>query len=262
MTRIVALRPSAGALLSVAFAAACAPPPAVEPPSWELHPDIGSLVTVSWEQLESATTVVEYGFDEGSWLRSPARDLEPGPQEQLLLGIPYDTEFSLRLVSEIDGEEQVTEEERASTGPLAEPLLIPELLVGDSEAWEPTGRYLYTSLFWQDKPFYGACWRLILDRQGRVVWMMENEANSQTFYASVSRDGDDLLWDDTRLFYPSDSAVRRMKIDGSEVQAYETPALLHAFAELDDESVVWGSYAGGFFETLRQVDVDGEQQQL
>ncbi len=250
------------ALALASLTAACGGPTLVEQVGWELHPEIGSLVTVSWQQLEPATVSVEYSVDAGSWLRSPARDLQPGSQEQLLLGVPYDTEFSLRLVSEVEGREHTSEEHMASTGPLSEPLLEAELLVGEPELWEPTGEYLYTSIFWQDKPFYGACWRLILDRQGRVVWMMENESDSQTFYASVSRDGDDLLWDDTRLFYPSESTVRRIKIDGSEVHVYPTQASVHAFTELDDESIVWGSYADGFFETLRQVDVEGQEQVL
>ena len=52
-----------------------------------VHPDFGSLVTVSWEQPAAGPAWVEYSFEDGVWEQTPERSAQVGAQEQLLLGI-------------------------------------------------------------------------------------------------------------------------------------------------------------------------------
>ena len=68
--------------------------------SWSLHPQFGSLVVVSWEQLAPATAWVEASVDEGHWLASPAQAVDEGGCSDLVLGIPFGTLASLRVAND------------------------------------------------------------------------------------------------------------------------------------------------------------------
>ncbi len=222
---------------------------------WELLEDYGSVVRVSWEQGLAAEGHLRFGFDEGVWLQSPQRSFEPGPQEELLLGVPYDTELSFTLVTEQGESEAIT----AQTGPVPEDLPVPSLLAGDAEAWEPSAPYMLMSLSGN------TAWTVIVDRAGRVVWMHPTDRLYTTLYARTSHDGRDLLIDYNSYWSRFDggatSTVLRMKIDGSEQQSHATPGLHHPFLELPDGSLLWGA-ADGSTETLEQLDSSGVQSTL
>jgi hypothetical protein len=256
------------ALVVVACAlVACEEPSAEDPPlaaatdlSWQLHESIESLVYLSWQQPSAATTWVEYGFDEGAWSRSPAEFREAGEHTELLLGIPYDTEVRVRVVSEEDGAEAVSDEVTASTGLVPEELPLPEVLVSEPALWEPGTNFMLGSI--NPSPggwFFGHYWMFIVDRQGRVVWARRGEGYNFTIYLQVSRDGD-ILWDEATFWADLDSGaaskVHRMKIDGVVTESYDTPGLHHAFRELPDGSLLWGN-ALTEYETLDRLYPDG-----
>ncbi len=245
------------------FFAACASPtgPAVEALATSLEHEVESLVTASWTQLLAGEVHVVWTL-EGEQHATPVRALEPGPQSQVLYGVPYDTEVEVAVLTALDDEEQTSDPVTATTGGLPEPLLQPSLLVADEASWEPTGNYLYTSLFWEASGLYGASWRLLVDRAGRVVWAWPASEGAQTFWAKVSRDGQHLLYDETFLFSPDSSHVAAMTLDGEVHATWPTPGIIHSYEALDDGSVVWGSYIYGWYEHLLRVDADGEQSDL
>jgi len=230
---------------------------------WRLHEEIESLVYVTWTQGDAATTHVEFSFDEGEWRSSPSRQTDPGEVEALLLGIPYDTEFTFRVVYDLGDGPVTTDEVEAETGELPDDFPVPELVASDPDAYEPTGRYLLSSINaynggWTGGDYY----KFIMDRQARIVWTLLTPDNSWSIYLRVSLDGDDILWDDFTYWSGwddgADSRVHRMKIDGTIVESTPTPGGHHAFTELLDGTIVWGA-ASWWSETLEKIGPDGIQ---
>jgi hypothetical protein len=236
--------------------------------TWELHGEIGSLVTVTWSQLADAQGWVEYSFDDGQWLQTPPQILEQGSHDQLLLGIPYDTVITARVVNDFGGGPLAGEPFEARTDPLPDGFPIPELLAADATRWEPSGRYLLGSVNQYDGGWSSPAsdfWKFILDREGRVVWAWLTPDRNWTLFMGVSYDGDDLLWDEFTYWSAWDegmgSQVHRVKIDGTPVQSYSTEGGHHAFAELWDESLVWGA-ADWSSESLMRMDPRGVVSEL
>ena len=166
--------------------------------AWRLHDEIESLVYVTWTQADPATTHVEFSFDEGEWLSSPAEENDAGESEALLLGIPYDTEFTFRLVYELGDGPVTTDEQSAETGALPGDFPVPALLESDDAAYEPTGRYLMSSINaynggWTGGDYY----KFIMDRRARIVWTLLTPDNSWSIYLRVAQNGEDILWDDS-----------------------------------------------------------------
>ena len=214
--------------------------------AWSLHPEIGSLVHVTWEQLAAATVYVEFRVDEGAWLRSPARDVGAGPQRDLLLGLPFGSAFTFRVINDFGDGPLAAEPVLAETGPL--PAGFPAIVMMESapDLWDPSGRYLIGSVNEDAGGWTGGnYWKWIMDRGGRIVWAHLTPDHHWTLYLRVSHDGDDLLWDQ-QTFWPewdegAGSRVHRWKIDGTVVETTPTPGLHHAYAELADETLVWGA---------------------
>lgn len=211
-----------------------------------LHDHVRSLVYLSWDQGSPATGHVEYSFDEGVWLQTPERSFGQGSQEQLLLGIPYDTAYTFRLVLDPGTEALSSNDHSSSTGHIPGGLPLPDLLQYDSDQAEPTGRYLIGSINSTSGGWTGGdYWKWILDRQGRVVWASLTPDRHWSIYLRVSYDGCDLLWDEATYWADWDvgagSTVHRMKIDFSNEEITETPGLHHVFTELPDQTLVWGA---------------------
>ena len=237
--------------------------PALE---WSLHATIESLVYVSWNQESAASGYLEYSVDEGIWMQSPETAFAAGESEQLLLGIPYGMDASIRLVSMVAGVEQTSETIVATTAPMPEDMPVPEYVSGDPSQWFPEGNYLWTSINGSRGGWTGGdYWKVILDRQGRVVWAMVTPDRHWTIWTEVSYDGRDLMWDDSTVWvFGSDveSQVHRMKIDGTIVQSYETPGLHHAWDELADGSIIWGAYITSHEEWLNKLLPSGSTETI
>ncbi len=139
---------------------------------------------------------------------------------------------------------------------------MPEVVLARADLWEPSGRYLYTSIN-EDTGGWtrGTYWQLIFDRQGRVVWSMPTPDENWTIYVRVSADGRDLMWDSNTVwtFSDDDSEVHRMKIDGTELETYTTPGLHHAWVELPDGTIAWGNHVSNNDEWLSELAPDGTE---
>ncbi len=214
--------------------------------AWSLHPSIGSIVQVTWEQLAPAEAYVEFSVDEGEWLRSPATGVEEGSQGELLLGLPFGSGFTFRVVNDFGDGPRFADELVAQTGPLPAGFPEPLMLEAAPELWDPTSRYLIGSVNEDVGGWTGGnYWKWVMDRRGRIVWAHLTPQHHWTLYMRVSHDGDDLLWDQ-QTFWPewdegAGSQVHRWKIDGTVVETVPTPGLHHAFTELADGTLVWGA---------------------
>lgn len=227
-----------------------------------VHPVIGSLLVVSWTQTAAADTWVEYALDGEATQVTPTKTREAGAQEQIVAGVPYDTDVQVRVVTAEGGTDPVV----GHTDPLPETVPAPVLESALESAWAPEDRWLLIGLSsggegWEADSF----WKLILDRQGRVVWAHETPNNRRTFYMQPSHEGTELVWDECSFWTEFDegeaSVVHRMTLDGTEEPTIPVPGLHHAFLDLGGGAVLWGGVDDGR-EVLRQHDADGTVREL
>ena len=221
--------------------------------SWELHAEYGSLAVVTWDQSAVEDVHIEYSFDKGIWHSSPTVEGQVGLNEQLIVGIPYDSLADWRVVAEtatVDAKLPI------ETDPVPNGLLANQVLVSDPAAWLPEGNYLLSSVNQNAGGWTGGTyWTFIMDRDGRYVWARKAPMSHWTLYASVAKSGDHILWDEATAWvgFPSDngaaSRVHRTYLD-EEIEVIATPGLHHAFIEHDDGTLAWGSLVHNNTETL------------
>lgn len=227
--------------------------------------EIQSLVQLSWTQdIEAEVWVVARFEEDDGGVTTPALQAAAGEQGQLLLGVPYETDFTWTLW--YDAGEGPVEADSAefTTGELPDGLPLPELVSYEADEAEPSLRYLLASINqnsggWES----GSYWRFIVDRRGRVVWAALTPDQHWTVFSRVSESGRDLLWDESTWWSDFDngtkSKIHRWKIDGTEVSVTDTPGLHHPFTELPDETLVWGSALAGYTEDLVSLAPGSEE---
>ena len=223
--------------------------PAADPAagfSAALHPRIGSLVTVRWEQREAADALaVEYSVDEGSWRSTPEIDGAIGDREQLLLGLPYGTDFRWRVAARSGDAVWRSAEQSFATGALPEG--VPPIAV--TIEGPDDGAFVLTSVTERDTlgSVDPGFWLAIIDRRGRYVWLLPAAESAWAFHPRPSRDGTALLWEESYDWTAASgtSYVYRVRLDGEVTQRWETPGLHHSFAEVDANRIVYNGRDGG-----------------
>ncbi len=218
----------------------------------EVHDDHGSLVMAGWEQDESGTVHIEYTFENDQWLSSPSYATVAGEHQIPLVGIPYETDVQWRLVIESADtvEPQTIDGPAITTDDYPDNLPVPTLMESDESQWIEGGNYILTSINQKDGGWTGGTyWTVIYDRQGRLVWANKTPQSHWTLFAQVSVTGDHFLWDEATYWADWDggggSTVHRAYLD-AEIDEISTPGLHHAFVQLPDQTLVWGSqYHGG-----------------
>ena len=225
-------------------------------PTWYLGDVVESLVYVGWDQPEDATARVEWSFEEDAWEQGPDRAIVAGPQEDLVLGIPYETEARVRVVYDVTRPDVTSREVTVETGNLPAHLPVPELLASIPELQLSSGRWLLGSINYDEGGWTsGEYWMFIVDREGRIVWARQGEQPHYTDYLHVSKDGD-ILWDVSTYWSAWDngaaSVIHRMKIDGVVTETWPAPGMHHCFDEWPDGSLVWGAAHAGSEQVLRR----------
>ncbi len=241
--------PSSRLYLLLALSACAAPedqPSHVIAISAQLHENIESLVRVSWVQQEPARTWLAWSEDGVTWEATPRRDLDPGVQQALLLGCPYDNEIRYRVITQGEDGRQRSALRTIQTGQLPDGFPQMEVLAADDARWDPSLRWVLASMDEPDeRGLSSAFWSFIFDRQGRPVWAWPTPQQLSTAHPRISQDGGSILLDYNSFFSGLDggaaSHVRRMGIDGSLLERWHTPGLHHAYTDLDDGSIAWHS---------------------
>lgn len=212
---------------------------------------MASLVRVSWTQSHPAPAHVEYRFDTDEWLSTPPIDGVAGENKLVVAGLPFETEAEWRVV--VDGQ-RFDPGLPLVTGELPSGVPVGRVQWADPERWLPDGRFYLGSVNEQPGGWTGGWyWTVIFDRQGRPVWASRAPDQHWTLFAQVSVTGDHLLWDEATYWSDWDdgdgSVVHRTYLD-KEIEVIATPGLHHAFVELPDGTLVWGSQAHGGGEAL------------
>lgn len=223
--------------------------------SWRLHEEIESLVYVSWTQNVAGAMHVEYSFDADVWHSSPSFEAVEGVNEQILVGIPYETTASWRVVADApDYAGELMDGEPLLTGDLPNGVPDGELVTYEPDRVLPDSPYLLMSINERNGGWNGGeYWTLILDRQARVVWAHVAPQGNWTLYATVSNTGDYFMWDEATAWSLFDdgerSTIHKTWLD-EEIEEIPTPGLHHAFVQLPDGTLAWGSQAHGGGEAL------------
>ncbi len=227
---------------------------------WELLDDLPSVVRVTWQQHTTATTFLEFAPRGEDWSTSPPTRREAGQAEELLLGLPYATDFEFRLLEE--GSEGLSRGEtlQGRTGDFPPGLQVPQVSVSRPELWDTGFSWILAAI----TDGYDS-WTIIFDRQARIVWALETPLLYTTLQSQTSRDGSEILVDHDSYWSVFDngaaSRVVRLKIDGTQVGVQATPGLHHPFTEIAGGTIVWGAF-GDELETLEEVSLDGDQKTI
>ncbi len=231
--------------------------------SWRTG-DIGSIITVTWQQPASATTWVEFSFD-GETRTSPERQTAAGEASELLLGIPYGSEITFQIFSQTSTGTTASQLVSAQNEPLPADVGQPTVLILDESAVDPDHPYVFGGITPYGNSFYDDWWTVIYDRQGRVVWAVEAPRGFAAMHPRVGYHGDVLLLDRNgfwgSLSTGEEGYIERMTIDGAS-EILPVPYLRHAYTDLPDGSIVWGAINDGTNETLAKRDPDGTVSQL
>ena len=229
-----------------------------------IHPEIGSIVVLTWTQAGTGAVYAEFSVDDGAWLSTPTYTLGDGAQRLLLLGAPYDHDVTWRLV--VDGT-AVADDASIHTDDPPRGVPLPDDVEGALS--DPETPYLLLSM----APGGGSgspddAWTFILDARARLVWALAAPDSRTTFMPMVAVTGDEILIDHNSWWGAFDggvaSQVARVDIEGSENGRYDTPGLIHPFVQKGDGSIVWGASLGSGRqgESLDILDPDGTHRTL
>lgn len=240
------------------------PPPGTTPApfsdvQWAVDEAYGTLVWVTWTQSEAATVHLEYAARDGERRSTPARALEAGEHEEVLLGVPYGSALTFRLVAE-GVSDVVTGDWSARTSPLPDRLEVPRAVSGTG--WDPEVPWILLSLTPTGGGFGDRWWAMIVDRAGEVVWARRSDPERMTMHPRLTWDETALLLDQNSFWPGFDhgaaSTIRRTTLDGRAEHEFAAPGLHHPFSPMPDGSVVYGSiHPDHNDEDLAQVDVTG-----
>lgn len=181
-----------------------------------------TVVTVRWRTADPSVGHVTFG--EGALQRTTRQTAEGTEHEVQLVALAPETDISYQIVSG----ESLSEEAIVTTGVL--PVTVPDFTV------EGDGQDHFTVLALLDdlaRP-------VVLDPQGRVVWMYNDTRPGQVFRAKLSLDGSGLVYSSTlEQGLPSeDSVIVRVSWEGEETAVWNVPELSHDFVELPDGTLV------------------------
>jgi hypothetical protein len=224
---------------------------------WTLHDEVESLVWVSWTQQIQGTVHAEWSFEDDEWHSSPSWELEPGEHTKLIVGIPFEHEASWKLV--VEGGESF-DGEPITTGDIPQGWPSPTVEESDPDNWYAEGRYLLTSINEDSGGWMsGTYWTFIIDREGRPVYATSAPQRHWTLFVQVAQSGDHFLWDEATYWSNWDggaaSTVHRAYLD-REIDEIWTPGLHHAFVQLPNGNLVWGSQYHGGEEALVEKALD------
>ncbi|MCB9700074.1 MAG: hypothetical protein H6738_25020 [Alphaproteobacteria bacterium] len=230
-----------------------------------VHPTVPSILVVDWTQDRTADVHLEFSVDAGEWLTSPTRILDAGPHRELVLGVPYDTDVTWRIVGAVDAP-TATPETVTRTGPNADEVPAGTVLSADPARQDRVGAaYVLTSL----APVTGAIFRpwyaVVVDRRGRVVWSHRAPAERVVLHPKLAADRQSIYVDHDSFWATFDlgasSSVVQLTLEGQELRAIETPGLHHGFADLPDGSLAYGQVEL-LDEHLVVVSPDGSRERL
>jgi len=212
----------------------------------QLSEVIPTVAGVGWSAVsgQPQDSYVEFGLDDSYGMLAPATLADDGSSTATVLGMKPGQSYHLRAVDIIDGEQVVSEDQVVETGSL--PSDFPSITVQLSEDGHFQDGFLVTTLVTSPSA------AIVLDPDGDIVWWYAPDGVGQMARARLSQDGQSVLMMPVNVGGEDDSSVRRVSLDGTQLELYDPPDAHHDFVERDDGSI-------GYL-THDPQDVDGVSQ--
>jgi hypothetical protein len=209
------------------------------------HAEVATVLVVEWEQLLVADEVwLEFEFDGSEPMRSRAKPGTTGAHSDVVLGIPEQTDVSVRIVSQEGGVAHQSDDHSGTTGALPSGLPTPEILGHDPELSSPepwlVGAVENSSGNLPSDYLFETFWVFVMDRRGRIVWYYADPAsNATSSFQRLARDGE-YLWIEKRPFgFGSYRGVLALTLDRSYFEETEIEGLADCIDVTPEGSVLY-----------------------
>jgi hypothetical protein len=188
-----------------------------------VHPDVNTILVVTWQQIVAAeTTWLEFTFEAGNVMTSRPKPAVLGAHRDVVLGVPGETDVTVRIVNATGGVEHETADHHGTTGAVPSGMPRPEVLLYDPALASPD-RWLFGAVENSQisgssaRPGYyrSVFWTYVIDRKGRIVWYYSDVASSAiSSFQRVARDGEYIWLEKTRHHVAGeDETVIKMTLD-------------------------------------------------
>ena len=165
---------------------------AVSDISLEEHPKVATILVLTWTQnLKVDSTWIEFMFENNEWISTPKKPGDTGTRSEVILGVPEDTEVTVRIVNEEKGSTWQSDTINGTTGAL--PSGLPEpTLVEFNQSLASSHKWMLGSVENTEEPkdyWESPYWAYIMDRKARIVWYYHNPLDSRILFSRISPDG-------------------------------------------------------------------------
>lgn len=206
-----------------------------------------TILVVRWMQTKAADqTWLEFTFAGGTVMTSRPSPGTVGAHRDVVLGVPADTDATVRIVSSQGGVQNKTRDYVARTGKVPSGMPKPTVTMYDAAAASPD-RWLFGSVensaggCANNSCYYNAVfWLYIMDRQGRIVWYYADPSRPTTpSFQRIARDGE-YIWVEHRPFNANATrGVLKMTLDRQYEQWVPVSGLSDCIDVLPDGSLLY-----------------------
>ena len=187
-----------------------------------VHPDVNTILVATWQQIRAAeSTWLEFTFEAGNVMTSRPKPGVLGAHNDVVLGVPGETDVTVRIVNAVGGVEYKTADHEGTTGALPSGMPRPEVLAYDP-ALASSDRWMFGGV--EDSRISGSSslpgyyrsvfWTYIIDRKGRIVWYYSDPTSSAiTSFQRVARDGEYIWIEKTGHHTETEDTVIKMSLD-------------------------------------------------
>jgi hypothetical protein len=225
------------------------------------HPDVGTLLLVEWSQAQDADeTWLTWSF-EGVDHTSPHVARPAGQQHEVVLGLPAEVTVDVAVHALVGGADTIVASGPGTTDPLPDGLPAPRLTTADLGAMRPE-EWLLTSVNSGPDNFFGPCFTVILDRQGRIVWYRLTSDHRLTLLPRVGRDGGSLAIEETTVYVQGTPSITRTTLDLEQVQTTPVPDMFMVYAEMADGSFLFDESVSAYEFYLSRQYPDGTRERI
>ena len=234
----------------------------------DVHPDVNTLLVVTWSQAVAAETVwLEFSFENDNVMRSRGSAGSLGEHRDVVLGVPGETEVTVRIMSRNNGVNYRSRDYSGRTRavPAGENGMPVPTIVSYDPALASSDRWLFGSVEASTGGEYAGYytstfWLYIMDRQGRVVWYYADAgSNATSSFQRIARDGE-YIWLEKRCYGCGgrfDESVVKMTLDRAYLEEIPVPGLADAIDVTDDGSLLYDAN-----DELREMGRDGTVRRL
>jgi hypothetical protein len=227
----------------------------------EVHPRVSTVLIVKWKQNSPTDSVwLRFTFENEEYFESPKKPGKIGDHEEVILGVPSETEVTFYIVNENGGNEVDSQAYTGTTGALPTQMPKPTLLEYDPSLAGPDRWNLGSVENTKSASTYynSAYWIYILDRQARVVWYFKDPLDCRILFPMVSADGTHIVYDvngyagGERI-----SSIHRATLDLEYDEEIEMGDLNWDYAEKPDGTILysmvdWGTIGASLLVLLER----------